>query len=210
VSQPQTLTPRRSARVALAATLGLCACAAGLALALRSDGQPGAPAQAPRRLPAELCNADGPGRLELLVFAHPQCPCTRATLAELERILAHARVPLRARAWVLADDELGPDWTQAALWRQAAAIPGLELAPDRGGALARALGVHTSGEVLLYSAAGELLFDGGVTPARAHEGDAEGKDALIAFLEGRPSDLHRAPVFGCGLETRTLAAGPPR
>jgi hypothetical protein len=45
-----------------------------------------------------------------------------------------------------------------------------------------------------------LLFSGGITPARGHEGDSAGSDAIVELVKGRiPSNVIREPVFGCTL-----------
>ena len=54
----------------------------------------------------------------------------------------------------------------------------------------------TSGHALLFDRDGRLLFRGGITPARGHEGDNFGASAIAARLAGRPARAE-APVFGC-------------
>jgi hypothetical protein len=70
---------------------------------------------------------------------------------------------------------------------------------DPGGAIARRLGAHTSGQVLVYGRAGELVFQGGLTAARGHEGANRGRDAIRRLVEtGAPTEPETA-VFGCPL-----------
>src|SRR5206468_3960171 len=121
----------------------------------------------------------------LLVFAHPQCPCTRATISELERLAAHCVDRLQIVVAFLSLPELGEEWTHSALWDSAAAIPGVELRADRDGAIARQFGIDASGQTLLYDAAGRLVFEGGITGSRGHAGDNEGEDAVVEFVHGR-------------------------
>ena len=54
----------------------------------------------------------------------------------------------------------------------------------------------TSGHALLFDRDGHLLFSGGITPARGHEGDNFGASAIAARLAGRPAPAE-TPVFGC-------------
>jgi hypothetical protein len=70
---------------------------------------------------------------------------------------------------------------------------------DEGGALSRRFGVLTSGHVLLYDRGGRLLFSGGITGARGHRGDNEGRRAVLARLLGEPVERSSAPAFGCPL-----------
>src|SRR5258708_3051129 len=46
----------------------------------------GADGSAPASWPVETGVAREPGKATLVMLAHPHCPCTRATLAELETI----------------------------------------------------------------------------------------------------------------------------
>ncbi len=74
---------------------------------------------------------------------------------------------------------------------------------------ARRFGAATSGHVMLYDAAGRLHFSGGITPARGHEGDSLGRDAVIDLIEAYRSAGRRcSPVFGCPLATPRTAPGP--
>ncbi len=184
--------------VALVAWLGATAGALG-ALAVQAS-IPSAAADAPARWPAESRVPRKPGRATLVLFAHSQCPCTRATLHELERLLVH--VGGRADVWVLFS---GPVGGRTDIRDLARAIPGVTVLEDDGRAEAKRFGVHTSGEVLLYSSSGELSFAGGITPSRGHEGDSAGS-ARIEQLLSAPQDVAKAPasagVFGCALFER--------
>jgi hypothetical protein len=68
---------------------------------------------------------------------------------------------------------------------------------DPDGAEADRFGSKTSGEVLLYDAYGGLRFQGGITPARGHEGDNLGKSTVASIVRGEPTDVGHSPVFGC-------------
>ena len=118
----------------------------------------------------------------VLFFAHPHCPCTRASVRELARIAAKNRLEAQFVAVFFASAAMGKDWERSDIWRSAEAIPGMVLRADPEGSLARAFGVKTSGEVLAYSADGQLRFHGGITPSRGHEGDSHGQSALVAML----------------------------
>ncbi len=53
--------------------------------------------------------------------------------------------------------------------------------------------------LILYDAKGDLLFKGGVTGSRGHEGDNLGIEALRASIDtGRPAP-RGSLVFGCAL-----------
>jgi hypothetical protein len=76
----------------------------------------------------------------------------------------------------------------------------IESFADRSGVEASRLGLTTSGEIAIYAAGGNLLYSGGITGGRAHEGGNPGEAAALAALSKAGSmRSRRAPVFGCEL-----------
>ncbi|BDI29078.1 hypothetical protein CCAX7_11290 [Capsulimonas corticalis] len=140
----------------------------------------------------------------LLVFAHPKCPCTRATMTELAKLMARCGERLRATVVFVSPAGATTDWVEGDLWRDAAAIPGVAVRRDRGGAWARRLHAKVSGEAILYGADGRLLFTGGLTGSRGHEGDNDGEDAVAALVLTGTSPRSGSPVFGCALENESV------
>ena len=69
-----------------------------------------------------------------------------------------------------------------------------------GETAASSFAVATSGGVVLYNARGRLLFKGGITAARGHEGDSFGQERIASLLTTGAADRAAAPVFGCALE----------
>jgi hypothetical protein len=138
-------------------------------------------------------------RPTLVMFVHPKCPCTRASLAELNRLAALC--PGRAAVFVLLWDPKGysETWARTELYSEAKAIPGVQVRFDRDGMAARRLGAATSGETLLYAPDGRLLFQGGLTGSRGHEGDNAGLSAIVARLRGTSDAARQTPVYGCPL-----------
>lgn len=177
--------------------LWLAVVVAGMAAMARYEQAPGKPGVAPQSWPAE---AGAAGNLPtLLVFAHPQCPCTRATIGELNRLLVKARGRVAVRVVFFAPENATEDWTRSDLWQSAASIPGVSVEMDRDGKMARQFGVETSGQAVLYDAGGQLLFQGGITAGRGHAGDNEGENAILAKLLTAPGRTDRTAVFGCSL-----------
>lgn len=138
-------------------------------------------------------------RPTLLMFAHPHCPCTRASLAELSRLMTVARGRVAVHVLFIKPAGAGGEWVEGDLWAGAAAIPGVRVAADEGGREAARFGAGTSGLTLLYGADGRLLFSGGITAARGHEGDNAGRDALAGLLTDDKGEVSETPVFGCQL-----------
>jgi hypothetical protein len=153
----------------------------------------------PARWPAESRIPRVPERPTLLVFAHPRCPCTHATVSELGRVLASH--PGRFDAYVLLVEPPGvrPDWAATGLAERASNLPGVTLWRDEGGREAARFRARASGLTVLYDPRGRRLFSGGITASRGHEGDSFGRRRLLAILDGRPADRDESPVFGCTL-----------
>lgn len=181
------------------------AVSAGAVRMIRYQLTPGpSPAPAPTLWPVNGNIPAHSGKPLLLMIAHPQCTCTRASLNELRRLIARfegLRNPPEIYLSVIAPDGVGPDWTDGPVLRNAATISGLHVAIDPGGHFAERLGATTSGHVLLYGADEKLIFSGGITSARAHEGDAVGQEAIFNALYGKSPPTHETPVFGCALHT---------
>jgi hypothetical protein len=123
----------------------------------------------------------------LVMLVHPRCPCTRASIAELAQIMAHAQGLATATVLFYRPRQFPPGWERTDLWRSAAAIPGVTVLTDPEGREAQRFGAVTSGHVLLYDRAGQLLFTGGITGSRGHEGDNDGCDSVIRLLTGGPT-----------------------
>jgi len=181
------------------AMLWIAFIAAGFGYLWTYQSQPGVAAQAPSQWPRDCPVARHANLPTLLVFAHPQCPCTRATISELDRVAARCVDRLQIVVAFLELPDLGEHWTHSDLWDSAAAIPGVEVRTDRDGALARSFRVETSGQALLFDAAGRLVFEGGITGSRGHAGDNPGEDAVVDLVLGQAPELSATRVFGCRL-----------
>jgi hypothetical protein len=133
------------------------------------------------------------------MLAHPNCPCTRASLAELEILLAKLQGKLSAFV-VFSKPEAGMAEVQRSeLWKKAAAMPDVSVVYDGQGVETRKFGGQVSGQTMLYDPAGRLVFSGGITSARGHQGDNTGMDAVISLVRGDAGAPGRTPVFGCSL-----------
>ncbi len=191
----------RSGVIVLVVALWMSAAAAGLSSLVRSQSTAGAAAAAPASWPVASTLPHSPDSAALLLFLHPRCPCSRATLREMEQIVARSGGGIPILAVLTLPVGADSTWLQSSLCRQAAAIPGVTVQPDPDGAESARFGAFTSGQVLLYDERDHLQFAGGITPGRAHEGASAGRDALLALLIDRKTTASAAatPVFGCAL-----------
>jgi hypothetical protein len=176
---------------------------AGQAWIWRYQMTPGAAAQPP---PASWPTGAGlparDGRPLLVMVAHPRCVCTRASLEELRRLMARfAGLSERPAVYLslIVPPDAAADWVEGSVLRAARGFSGLQVRLDPGGRLAARLGSTTSGHVFLYDRGGALLFSGGITSARGHEGSSRGQNAIVDALYRRSHRREDAPVFGCGL-----------
>lgn len=171
----------------------------GLRTMWRDSAVPGQPGDAPPSWPAGSAIARTPALPTLVMFAHPRCPCTRASLDELRAVITPLRGRLDVQLWIAVPPGAPASWSERdALWR-AADIPGVTIHFDHAGVEAARFGAHVSGQVVLYDAAGRLRYQGGVTGARGHEGANAGADRLAGQLQVTLPIAVTAPVFGCPL-----------
>jgi hypothetical protein len=182
---------------------------AGLWTLWNHAAQAGSAATPPISWPADSLLTRDADRPTLVMFVHPKCPCTRATVRELERLLAQTAGTLDAVVAFVQPPGTSDGWVQTDTWNAAAAIPGVRVALDQGGAEARRFGANTSGQVLLYDGSGRLSFQGGITAARGHEGDNPGRAAIIALAKGQSAPRYQ-PTFGCPLGSSSACASTPR
>lgn len=191
----------------LAASLGawlVCIAAASTVL-WRYNASPGSAGEAPARLPVQFQDSRSPSRFVLVMAIHPRCPCSRATMAELAKILAHS--PEVCRPILLAFKPHGePDsWIETRLCRDARRL-GTEIRIDEDGRAALGMGMLTSGQILLYGRDGELRYQGGITSARGHQGDNAGQRFVQRVLEGEEMPLATLPVYGCSIVADSCVA----
>jgi hypothetical protein len=181
----------------------LVATVAALGAMAHYASRPGLAANAPTTWPEASRLPRPRGTATLVMLAHTRCACTRASIHELDRLMTHAGDHTTAFVvFVGPHDEPGERGVLDV--REAArAIPNVNVIEDESEA--RLFGGATSGQVLLYDEAGALVFQGGITPSRGHEGASVGSDTLRSFLTTRdlPAVAASSPpasdVFGCAL-----------
>ena len=196
---------RKHAVVAIALAVWLPGVAYGFNVLWRYSMTPGHPASPPVEWPQQLQIQPKPAQATLVMFAHPQCGCSKASLGELEILMARAHEKVSANVVFYAPPDEPSTWAKTDLWKIAEKIPGVTVTEDRGNNVARSFGAFTSGQTLVYDANGRLIFNGGITASRGHSGDNYGRDAIIALLQGHLAETTTlpvtSPVFGCSLRS---------
>lgn len=139
------------------------------------------------------------GEYTLVLAMHPKCPCTRATVLELERLMRSCRDRIRCVVYVYTPGE--ESWGGRDPFGIASRIPRVEVRLDPDGVVASRFGAFTSGSVVLYNGRGEVEFWGGITAGRGHAGDNLGSDSIRAIVLGNTPPRLTTPVYGCDLVT---------
>jgi hypothetical protein len=170
---------------------------------LNYENSPGQVGQLPSSWPANSTVKLANDQPTLVMIAHPQCPCTRASMGELAQVMARAQGKVRAYVLFFTPRESGADWQNADLRRSAAQIPGVTVLSDIDGAEAQRFGAETSGHTFLFDPSGHLLFDGGITASRGHAGDNAGESSLLSLINNHTSKLTQTFVFGCSLKNQS-------
>jgi len=186
-----------------ATALGVLAWATGVAWGLQKiesySTTPGMAATAPATWPSSVLVSPHAGRSTLVMFIHPQCSCTRASLEELKAILERTHDGLSAWVVVLKPDGMNDEWAHSSTWEAARNMIGVTVVMDDNGSEAARFGALTSGDTVLYSPNGKLEFSGGITAARGHVGDNSGVRSVVSLVMSGKSDSQVHEVFGCGL-----------
>ena len=204
MSSPVVTSSSRRRLIAAASVFAVvlwsAAVVAGIQRMWSYENTPGGRLSVPAHWPGSSLVSVDRERATLMMFVHPLCVCTRASLIELREALdAMDRAPA---VWIvlLSPKGIVQDW-QEHIAVIAQRIPEAKIVTDVEGTMADMFGASTSGHVVVYDPHGELTFSGGITEGRGHVGDNESRRHLIAALHGgdRAHD-HEHPIFGCGLD----------
>jgi hypothetical protein len=136
----------------------------------------------------------------LVMFVHPCCPCSLASLTELSSLAERCHDRLRVRIVFVRPAGLDRRAHCSQLWKKAEEVSHATIVIDSNGKEAARFGVFTSGESLLYAPDGRLLFCGGLTPARGHAGNNLGTEAVLSLIATGQVERTRTAVFGCSLQ----------
>lgn len=178
------------------------ASATGLVWLTDYSSVPGTAATSPNEWPRGASFQRDDRQPTLLMFLHPRCPCSQASLSELARVAVRGRDQMRMQVLFVQPEGCPADWYQTSLWTNARDIPGVRVDVDLGGHLAQQFGAKTSGQTLVYDRAGALVFRGGLTPGRGHEGDSPGRTAVLSILDEKTNGpTMECSAFGCPLVT---------
>jgi hypothetical protein len=151
----------------------------------------------------------------LHIFFHPKCPCSMASVAALESIIA--RCPDRdliIEAHLLVPDNEGESFASGEIATALRDLQGqvknnrdgrvrmeISVQREKDCAMAIANHVNVSGHTVLVQPDGKVGFSGGLTAERGCRGDSEGVESIVALLHNRSVAVGTCttPIFGCAL-----------
>jgi len=168
-----------------------------LALVWRYKLTPGPLAEAPERWPTASALVFEPRVANVVMFAHPQCPCTRASMTELGRLADETHGRVKIHVVLLRPDGAEAGFEDGAIKDRAIAL-GADVFVDVDGREAARFGAVVSGSTVVYANDGALVFRGGLTIARGHEGRGPAHDRILAAIASNGS-ISTAPTYGCPL-----------
>jgi hypothetical protein len=163
---------------------------------MRFDTRPGMAGNPPLRWPATSQVKLAKAQRTLLVFLHPKCSCSRASISQLQNL--QKRLPGKFHTELVLWQPLNPSPSWNQLYRtDMGELTGTQVITDPGGRAAALFDVHTSGYVLLYGAGGDLQYAGGLTLARAFDLEGPGIVAMEQIMAGSKTTAAHRPVYGC-------------
>lgn len=143
-----------------------------------------------------------PLRPTLIFFAHPKCPCTRASLHELARLMANIDGKVTAYVVFIKPAGASEDWADTPLRAEAEAMLNVQVIIDGENRESNIFNAQTSGLTLLYGRDRNLRFNGGITAARGHEGDNAGSRKIFDIVTSVDDMTGESLVFGCPLHEK--------
>ena len=176
---------RLKGRLQIAVIAWLLFVAVGLGCLLIYANQPGQRGEPVVNWPEGMEVGLSKSKSTLLLFAHPRCPCTRATLDELAWIMTRCGSNVECQVHFVQPAGKSGQWMQSDIWETASSIPGVTVWADREGQLTKQFGAKTSGHAMLYDSYGRLRFEGGITPSRGHRGSNSGRQEIIRIANTR-------------------------
>lgn len=129
----------------------------------------------------------------LVVFFHPQCPCSLSTFTELQKLLPKIQTRVQIVAVLVVPPGLADAWVNSRLSKLIAGTPNLLVIVDTDAQEAKLFGIRTSGHAILFDRHRGLQFSGGLTASRGHEGDNIGCAAIDRLIND--------PVYACWLRS---------
>ena len=191
-------------------TLWLFVCAFLTAQLIAFGARPGEKAQTAKSFPQTTKLKLTKDKFTVVAFLHPQCPCSKATIGELEEFMGNHGDDSTAYALFLKPVGCNEEFARSELFEQSSRIKGVQTIVDNDGLEAKIFGSKTSGQVMVYDPRGCLVFSGGITSSRGHYGDNDGLDAVCNIVQKKEKSIECSEVYGCPLFASTTEIASDR
>lgn len=141
----------------------------------------------------------------IVLFLHPLCGCSQSTMSEFERLMPTLFGKAQIHVVFLKPEGISEKSIKGSLWNRAKLLKGVEVHFDEFGTESQIFGAFTSGQLFLYNPDQKLVFEGGLTPSRGHEGDARAQDFLKSYFQQKTNtQVFHTAVYGCDLFRKSL------
>ncbi|MDA8792481.1 hypothetical protein N9N67_04500 [Bacteriovoracaceae bacterium] len=146
-----------------------------------------------------------PGKYNLVMFLHPECTCSKASLFHFKEILSEIKHDnLDSKIIFTMPKEKEKEWINSALVKEVKEAGSIQLIFDQSSEEFKRFDAKTSGQAFLFSPSKDLLFNGGITDSRGHIGYNQGEDFIINTLNKRGLASKDVDVFGCDNLNKTI------
>jgi hypothetical protein len=188
-------------------TAWLAAIGAGFGWLAAYESRPGVAGQPPGTWPDDSRLTRANQKWTAVMFLHPRCPCSQASLQEFAVLNSQAEGHLRAILVICKPEGVREGWEQTTTWKEASTLEHVERYVDEGDEERRRFGTLTSGQLVVYDPGGRLRYSGGITAARGKVGPSKGRLNVQTLLRGREPSCCEGVVYGCPLtEADSLSA----
>lgn len=171
----------------------------GIASLHRYSGTPAPVGRSQVRWPVSSQIKPSPRKATFVLFLHPHCPCSRASVAVMNEIVTQFPSAAEYHAVFVRPTGVNDDWAETDLFRKCKSMVGLVTSIDEDGSEAKKFGAKASGQTYIYDADHRLAFSGGITPGRGMEGKGEERTMVESALSKKLSSPLHSPTFGCAL-----------
>jgi hypothetical protein len=185
--------------IAAAATIWLSICAYLTAQLIEFGTRPEQKARLASAFPAGSKLKLVPNKFTVVAFLHPRCPCSKASVGELEELMQRCGDNTMAYALFLKPTGCSEKFAKSELFEQTSKIKGVHAIVDKDGHEAKIFGSKTSGQLMVYNPEGRLVFSAGITGSRGHYGDNLGLDAAFQSISQKSKNFDCTDVYGCPL-----------
>ena len=184
------MSEKNHSRISILMLIWLVLCVTGFVALAAYSTDAGEQAPAPNKIEV--------AKPKLMMFIHPKCTCTRASVVELHKLVDGVDTDVDIIAYFVEYNSLENTLEESEHWKKLARHDEIIRKRDPEGTKASKYGALTSGHCVLYDANGKLIYQGGITPSRGHEGKSPGQAKILNHLNRTGNtEYSREAVFGC-------------